>query len=87
MCACLFSGLDAVEEEVPAAVAEPEAEIAVIENRGEPSQQDVGWPVRLARWMEINRLVVFWSTLYTLVLLGIFAERAYCESKETTFFR
>ena len=77
---CVVRDLDAVEEEGSAATGEPEAEIAVIENQGEPSRQDVGWPSRVVRWMESNRLVVFWSTLYTLALLGVFTERAYCKS-------
>ena len=32
------------------------------------------------RLVENNRLQIFWVTLYTLVMFGIFIERAYCES-------
>ena len=31
------------------------------------------------RYVENNRLEIFWCVLYTLVLLLIFAERAYCK--------
>ncbi|XP_043197071.1 dual oxidase 2-like [Amphibalanus amphitrite] len=78
----IYSDLDSGEGAAPTSPDEPEAEIAVIENQGEPSRQQASGAGRLARWMEIHRLTVFWSTLYTLVLLGIFAERAYYYSVE-----
>jgi hypothetical protein len=32
---------------------------------------------RLSKWIELYRLQVFWGTMYILVLIAIFAERAY----------
>ncbi|KAL1420959.1 hypothetical protein MTO96_004326 [Rhipicephalus appendiculatus] len=37
------------------------------------------YQVALAKFVENNRLEMFWLTLYTLVLFAIFCERAYCE--------
>ena len=40
------------------------------------------WAKRVAAvtsYFEKNRLQIFWATLYTLVSIGIFAERAYCK--------
>lgn len=34
-------------------------------------------------WFEKNRLQIFWASLYTLVSIGIFAERAYCKSRQS----
>ena len=40
------------------------------------------WAKRVATvtsYFEKNRMRIFWATLYTLVSIGIFAERAYCK--------
>lgn len=34
---------------------------------------------RWSRYVDNHRLQIFWVTLYTLVTIGIFVERAYCE--------
>lgn len=42
-------------------------------------------PIQRSFWISIKRIIenysreIFWLTLYTLVLLAIFAERAYCK--------
>jgi hypothetical protein len=42
-------------------------------------------PIKSSFWISIRRVIenysreIFWLTLYTLVLLAIFAERAYCK--------
>lgn len=42
-------------------------------------------PIKASFWISIRRATenysreIFWMTLYTLVLLAIFAERAYCK--------
>jgi hypothetical protein len=30
-------------------------------------------------WLELYRLQFFWTSLFTLIIVAIFAERAYCE--------
>ena len=35
---------------------------------------------RVTTWFELYRLQIFWTSLYTMVVLAIFAERAYCNS-------
>ena len=34
---------------------------------------------KVKRYIETYRLHIFWLTLYTLVCIGIFVERAYCK--------
>jgi len=42
-------------------------------------------PIKTSLWISIRRAIenysreIFWMVLYTLVLLAIFAERAYCK--------
>lgn len=33
----------------------------------------------IVKYVELKYLEIFWFSLYTLILLAIFAERAYCE--------
>ncbi|XP_037076443.1 dual oxidase 1-like [Pollicipes pollicipes] len=60
----------------------PEAEIEVVTPSESADRQSVSWGGRLSRWLENNRRQVFLFTLYTLVMLGIFIERAYYYSVE-----
>lgn len=43
------------------------------------SQTRLGKHIAFLRYLEENAKEIFWMSLYTLVLLAIFTERAYCK--------
>lgn len=67
-----------MEEPDPRLSSSPEAEIDVV-TQGQSEKATTTRLQRLARWVQNEQLCIFWVVLFTLVLLGIFAERAYCE--------
>lgn len=55
----------------------------LIENSIEKEKQQMrnsGFFYKISRHIESNFRELFWVVLFTLVLLGIFIERAYCKS-------
>lgn len=56
-------------------IDERQEELILIQDRN----ATVGKAHAMLRYIELKSKEIFWLTLYTLVLLAIFAERAYCK--------